>query len=135
MEMNEEYIKNSFHVPFVMKILMDIGVSTELEKITFCPSNSFVLHQSKIGELYSITQNIITTTKEESNHTERILAGILYKLNGGRNFNIDGFIKSDLDITEEYPYNPWTVNVKYYKTNKYFVKRIYNKSENTQPMN
>lgn len=134
MELDEEYNKSSFHVPFTMKILEDIHISPEVEKLTLCWANSFILHQSKIEEFYSMTKGIRITNKEESCHTERFLAGVLYKLNGHRNYNIDGFVTSDLEITDQLPYNPWTVNVKYYPTHKYFVKSIYNKTEETHPL-
>ena len=63
----------------------------------------------------------------ESNHTERILSGVIRKLNEERKFNIDGYVVSDIKVSEDLPYNPWTVNVKFYNTYKYFIKRVSNK--------
>jgi hypothetical protein len=132
MEINDNNVRNSFHNEFTMKILMDIKVSDILHKLTFCFANSFILHQSKLEEFQTITQDIIIKNKFHSECSERFLSGILYKLNEERNFNIDGFrLYSGKEIID---YNHWTVNEKYYQTNKYFIKKVNNKTENVNPL-
>lgn len=131
MEIDSENVRNSFHTPSIMKVLFDIG-ETDVDNLYFCFANSFVLHHSKIEEFHSMTKNITTTTKKDSQNSERFLAGVLYKLNNRNHFNIDGFVR--IDGKDVIPYNFWTVNVKYYKTHKHFIKRVNNKTENTKNM-
>jgi len=126
MEYDSDVVRNSYHVPFTMKILLEIGQG-DIDKLCLCFANSFILHCSKVEEFHQITRNIIITTKMESNHTERILSGVIRKLNEERKFNIDGYVVSDIKVSEDLPYNPWTVNVKFYNTHKYFIKRVSNK--------
>lgn len=119
---------NSWHQDGVYKeisdaVLANIGLLDNLDKITFCWCNSFILHKSKIIPFLDFTKNIVITIRPQSEASERYLARILYELNEHKNFDIDG-------VLSELKYNCWDVDLNS-NINNFFVKKLQQKNETT----
>jgi hypothetical protein len=108
---------------YAYEILKKINLYDNLDKITFCWCNSFILHKSKIINYYNYVKDIIIINRFQSECSERYLPRILYELNNHKNYNIDGFMNN-------IKYNP---NDKYININifSYFEKKLQGKNENT----
>lgn len=104
-------------------ILKEIKLFDNLDKITFCWCNSFILHKTKLIDFYNYTKDIIIINRFQSECSERYLPRILYELNNHKNYNIDGFLNDIKYNTQD----------KYINTNilSYFEKKLQNKTEKT----
>lgn len=60
-----------------------------LKKILHCYSTSYVIHKSRMNELFEYLKKIKITTRWESELGERYFAWVLYKMNGNKNYQID----------------------------------------------
>jgi len=94
-------------------------------ELSLCWCQSFVLNKSKVFEFYNITKDIIITTRYESECSERYLCGILYYLNN--------YILTSIDGESNDPFLQYCLHVDLINetTNKYFLKRLQQKNENT----
>jgi len=118
------YYQDGQNYDVVKEILTSIGLFDNLDIITFCYSNSFILHKSKLIYFMDLTKNIVITNRYQSCASERYLARILYELNNHKNFDIDGDIR-------DLKYNGWNVDFNS-NINSFFVKKLQQKNENTQ---
>ena len=109
---------------YAYEILKKINLYDNLDKITFCWCNSFILHNSKIIDFYNYTKDIIIVNRFESECCERYLPRILYELNNHKNYNIDGFMNNI-----KYNLHSNHINTNIFS---YFEKKIQGKTEKTQ---
>lgn len=116
-------------------ILSNLNLLNEMENVTFCWCNSFLIRKDKISELYKYISNIRVQNRVESMASERYMARILYELNDKKNFNIDGDIRVvvggngyDDSITK---YNPTNVKITD-KIDVHFLKISQSKTEKTE---
>jgi hypothetical protein len=116
-----------FFTPLSQNVLSLLGLNNDINNLSLCWCNSFILHHSKVVPFMDIVKNIIITTREDSSSAERFLSGILYRLNNNKIEDIDGDMN---DITKFYDY--WKVDlVNDCIPNVYFVKRLQQKNEKT----
>jgi hypothetical protein len=80
-----DYQKNK-----IISSLTKIGLYDNMEKTTFCFACSFIISKNKISKLNEYLEKIAIENKDDSQAAERFLARILYDLNNGINFDIDG---------------------------------------------
>lgn len=108
----------------VYNALAPIGLYNRLNEITFVPASSFLVHGSKIEQLYSYIKHIVATIRWHCAGGERYLARIIYELNNHKNNDLDGDVDS-------IGYNSWTIDL-YAPTTTYFAKKVEQKHENTK---
>ena len=122
---------NSYHQDGYEKgvymVLDRLGLNNNLDKVTFCWCNSFIVHATKLVQFHGYLENIILKTKEDSHDCERYLARLLWESNDYKNNDIDG----DQSTLPSRHYFCWTVDPLAPATS-YFVKKIQQKNENTQ---
>jgi len=116
---------SEFYKPLVQRVLKKLNTPEDFH--TLCWANSFVLHYSVLPEFLSITQDIVTKTKEDACDCERFLGAILYKLNSNKNYYLDGN-----GVSEIRPYDCWTVDLVNTPTSFYFMKKVTNKQEDVE---
>jgi hypothetical protein len=122
-EHNEEpYTLNNI-TEYSYDILKQINLFDNLDKITFCWCNSFILHKIKLIKFYNYIKDIIIINRFQSECFERYSARILYELNNHKNYNIDGFMNN-----VKYNYLDKYIN---YDNFSYFEKKIQSKTEQT----
>ena len=109
-------------------ILSKFNLLDNLDKISFCWCNSFVISTSNINKLYEYFKQIVVKIRWESCASERYMSRILYELNGCVNHTIDGDIR---DVKYKYDYH--SVDLKS-PVNSFFVKKVQNKTENTKEL-
>ena len=119
------YIQDGAHPEICELILTKLNLYNNLDKISFCWCNSFIVHTEKIHQLYSYLKHIVITNKSYSESCERFLARILWELNEYTNYDIDGDLRSNRS-----KYNEWCVDV-YSHVPSFFVKKIQQKNETT----
>lgn len=112
-----------YNVPFINDVIKKINLIDDIPNFTYCLSNSFVLHNSKLEEFLDITKDLIITVKLKSQYCEPLLSGILYHLNNMVNTYID---RPNL---EDKGYHEGNVNVENNNLPNYFIKRVYDKNE------
>jgi len=122
---------NSFHQDGLFQhasnaILAQLGLDNNLDKITFCWCNSFIIATTKVHQLMGYFEQLTIQRSVEREVSERYLARILWELNDYTNTDIDGNI-SNLDQH----YNCHTVDIVNATTPTYFVKRAHQRTENT----
>ena len=128
---------NSFHYDgymshIVSDVLSKINLNNNMDKITFCWANSFIVHKQKIMELYNYIKNIVIKVRVESEASERYMARILWELNNYVNFDIDGPIQQQLyEHSSPAAYDCDKVNPYDKITGVYFLKKVQQKNENT----
>jgi hypothetical protein len=105
-------------------ILQQLNLFNKLDKITFCWCCCFIIHNSKLLQLYNYLKNIKLLYRRDSEAAERYLARILYELNNNRNFDIDGNL---LNLK----YDQFSVNILDNNNDYYFIKRCQHKTERT----
>lgn len=106
--------------------LIPLGLHNNLDKISFCWCSSFVVHHTKIKKLHEYLSKIKIINRWESACGERFLSRILWELNEGKNYNIDG----TLDELRN-KYDCWSVDL-FGDVPTYFAKRVQQKTENTK---
>lgn len=139
-DFNELLSKNIWACPFmdwtfcgfgyadVQSKLEPLGLSNNFDKCRFVFANSFIVHKSKISQLYHYLSKIHCDTKYDSKCAERFLSRIVFELNEhGEHATIDGDIDRDLH------YDTVTVDPINDNINSHFVKAIQLKDENTTP--
>jgi len=77
-----------------LPILTRLNIVSNLECARLCWCNSFIISSNKIYKFYEYISNIIITTRKESEASERYMGKILWELNDGKNYDIDGDIDS-----------------------------------------
>jgi len=94
--------------------LEPIGLYTIIDRINICRGNNFVVHESKLRELYNYIKDIVIKIKIESEICERFMSRIIYELNDHLDlkYTIDGIVDCD-----------WI-----YPNNTHFVKCHQNKT-------
>ena len=107
------------------KVLTNLGLYDNLDKITFCWCNSFIIHSCKLYQLYYYLRQIVITARLESEASERYMARILWELNEHKNNDIDGNLG---DIGH---YDSYSVDVTA-PAKTFFIKRTEGKTEKTQ---
>ncbi|NBU81660.1 MAG: hypothetical protein EBS55_08435 [Flavobacteriaceae bacterium] len=96
-----------------------------LKKILHCYCTCYIIHTSKLNELFGYLKKIKITTRWESELGERYFAWVLYKMNGNKNYQIDRCPylydhrgKDTIDLHKDFHYG-------------YFAKHQQGKNENT----
>jgi hypothetical protein len=107
-----------------LQVLEKLNWNNSVEQISLCWCCSFVLHKSKLMEYFDMTKNLVLTIRPDSEASERFLSAILYRLNGNKKENIDGFY-------ENVKYDCVTVDIYLTEVDHYFVKQTQHKTENT----
>lgn len=110
--------------PVVENVLTDLGLYNNMDRITFCWANSFIVSNKKLLQLYGFLSKITVTKKAESQASERYLARILAELNDYDHTDIDG----DLRTQNQRHYDCHTVDP-YSESKSFFVKTIQNKNQ------
>jgi hypothetical protein len=118
------------------KVLNQLGINDNHDKLTFCWCSSFIVSTKKIDKLYGWLVQIVMTVRRESCAAERYLARLLWELNEFKNNDIDGDIRFlgpmwNGKHNAEYKYECHSVNP-YDDVKSYFVKRIQDKTERTK---
>ncbi len=114
--------------PRCINIINKINLQNQYQHFNLCWCNSFILNKSKILDYYNIVKDeLITERFNGSVQSERYLSGILYYLNNYKLYSIDGSIERDI-----LGYDCWTVDIEKDKIDRYFVKHIQQKTENTR---
>ena len=129
------YISDGYLQHISNMVLGKIGLLDNLDKITFCWCNSFIISTIKCKQLYDYLKEIVITHRDGSCASERYLARILWELNGYKNNDIDGDIRYLGNIWDGKPnpspkYDCHTVDI-YSEIPSYFAKRIQGKTEKT----
>jgi len=112
----------------VKPVLTNLGLFNRLDETNLCWCNSFVLSKDKVIEFYNYIKDIVITVRHQSEGSERYLGRILFELNNGVNFSIDGAINTF--ISNGVTYDCHSING-YAKIDKYFCKISQQKNENT----
>jgi hypothetical protein len=114
--------------PICINIVNKIRLQNRHNEFNLCWCNSFVLHNTKIIDYFNIVKNeIITKRSQGSEQSERYLSAILYYLNNYKLDSIDGSIEQNI-----LGYDCWKVNIETDNINRYFIKHIQQKNENTK---
>ena len=123
---NNSYYQDGLYQHLSNAILAQLGLDNNLDKITFCWCNSFIVATIKVYQLLEYLEQLTIQRSWEREASERYLARILWELNNYTNVDIDGNI-SNLDRY----YNCHTVDIINSTTLTYFVKRAHQRTENT----
>jgi hypothetical protein len=129
------YIADGDFKDLCEEVLGRIGLNNNYDKMTFCWCSSFIVHNTKIEQLYRYLVTIVIKVRTESCASERYLARILWELNDHRNNDIDGDIRYlgpqwNGHDNIGYKYECHSVSP-YDKINAFFVKRVQGKTEGT----
>jgi len=110
------------------KVLGTLGMNDNWDKVNFCWCSSFVVSSQRVEKMYGWLQQIVQTTRWESEGAERYLARLLWELNDRQPCgDIDG-TAADLHVRH---YDTWQVNI-YDDATSHFVKKVQQKNEHTQ---
>ena len=118
------YHQDGISYDIYKNVLESIGLFNNLDKITFCCFNSFIINKVKILDLLHYIKDIVIKERSESEASERYLARILYELNNHSNYDIDGdysSLKYDVFLC-----NFFDPNIDYY-----FIKYFQQKNNST----
>lgn len=132
------YYQDGYQQNILTNVLSKLGLYDNLDKITFCWCNSFILHSSKLHQLYNYLKQIVITARLQSEASERYMARILWELNEHKNNDIDGdirelnpqYYKKNGENVPANTYDCWTVDL-YANSGTFFVKKVQQKTENT----
>jgi len=137
------YFQDDPHNTICRDVLTRLGLYNYLNEITFCYCSSFIVHKTRIIQLYNYLFKINNRTRLECSAGERYLARILYELNDHKNYDIDGDIRDVIldmairhnryDPSKKY-YDCWAVDM-YAPAFTHFVKRVQQKNESTKNEN
>ena len=118
------------------EVLSNLGLLSDLDKVTFCWCCSFIISNENVIKLHDYFKKIVITNREQSCAAERYLARILWELNDYKNNDIDGDIRylgetwnGNRNPDPKYDchsVNPYDENIK-----TFFVKRAQQKTEKT----
>lgn len=128
---------NSFRYDYykdqiVNQVLSTLGLNNNLDRVTFCWCNSFIVSSEKLLDLYGYLQKIKITVRGESEASERYMARILWELNGHRNFDIDGIIQQELyEHASPAKYDCGKINPFDEISDVHFIKKVQQKNETT----
>lgn len=130
------YISDGMFQNITNSVLESIGLLNNLDKITFCWCNSFIVSTNKCEQLFNYFKDIVITVREESCASERYLARILWELNDYKNNDIDGDIRYlgyywNGQPTPSPKYDCHTVNIYDENIISFFAKRAQQKTEKT----
>lgn len=118
---NDRYLSH----PKGIEILNSVNLNNHLDEITFCFSNSFILHNSVINDFIKYTDTFKLLTKYDSGISEDFLARVLYELNNHKNYNIDNDYNYNKNMFEG------NLNENIIVNDYYFVKILQRKNEST----
>ena len=86
--------------------------------------SSFVLHRSKVLSFFEILKDIKVITRVDSEDAERYISAVLYYLNDNKISDIDSYLR----------YSPWTDDPMHMKVDNYFMKKLQQKTQNTEDL-
>jgi hypothetical protein len=112
----------------LIPVLQSINLYSEVEKAYLCWCNSLILSKNKIKDFFNYIKDIVITRRYESEASERYLGKILFELNNGINYAIDG--NDENYNIEGVSYNCLTLP-NYDNINKFFIKVCQQKNEGT----
>jgi hypothetical protein len=124
---NHNRHQHSYYTKLVQIILNRTNLNDKINELRLCWANSFILHKSKVEDFLNLTDDLIITTKKESQDGERYLSAIIYKLNNYNNFAIE-----NVYTDEEIHPHLWHIDIPNTESKFYFEKRISDKDENTR---
>jgi hypothetical protein len=128
---------NSFRYDYHMnhiteRVLGNLNLLDNLDKVTFCWGNSFIVGGNKVLDLYEYLKTIIITIRAESEASERYMARILWELNDHNNFDIDGIIQQKLyEHASPAKYDCGNVDPYAEISDIFFLKKVQQKNERT----
>lgn len=129
------YIADGYLQNISNDVLGRLGLLNNLDKITFCWCNTFLISTTKCTQLYDYFKQIVITHRDESCASERYLARIIWELNDYKNNDIDGDIRYLGPTWDGRPnpaakYDCHSVNI-YSDVKSFFTKRVQGKTERT----
>jgi hypothetical protein len=112
----------------VIPILKRLNMIHKLESSLLCWCNSFILSVDKVAQFCEYIKDIIIVERYQSEASERYLGRLLFELNGGVNFTIDG--SDNTFFVDGIGHNCHNINP-YGEIDKYFCKISQQKNEKT----
>lgn len=100
------YHYGMFHSEPSLRVLTRVNLLDSIHNLSVCWCHSFILHNSKVEELLDITNDIIITTRHESEYSERYLDAILFYFNNNKHYTMN-YIEEEGEMS----YNPRKINV------------------------
>lgn len=110
------------------KVLNDLQMNDNMEKVNFCWCCSFILRNDKVEQMQEWLSKIKCTLRTESMAAERYLARLLWELNDRTDC---GDIDGDIRTLPRRHYDTWKVDPLEPATS-YFVKKVQQKNERTR---
>ena len=105
------------------KIYERTNLSNKINKLTICWCCSFILDTSKVQTFLDITKDIIITTRQESEYSERYFDAILFYLNNNKRFSFNNVNSENLS------YNCHTIDLINDNVKEFFAKKAQQKTE------
>ena len=122
------YNDECYRTEIVSQVLEMTNLTNNVDLLRLCWANSFALHNTKIILFLQLTQHIIITSKYGACMCERFLSPILYRLNNDKNYSLDKVYEPH-EIADV-----WNANIPLIISNKFFLKCLTAKDENTQDL-
>jgi hypothetical protein len=117
---DNDWSYNEISIP----ILISLGLNNNLERARLCWCSSFILEKENITKMLDFIKNITIIDRVGSMASERYLGRLLWELNNGSNYDIDG----DIDNLSYYCHSVEHTS----DINHFFCKIAQQKNENTK---